>query len=90
MESNSNCLICKTKYVSSTSGIDYDSHEEWTEYKPCPNCGYHQEIPRSIYKILETKTHLSFGPKRGMDMNTQELTDLIVQEIIKFWPKNRS
>ena len=87
MKTESNCQACNTKYLSSELGIVPDSHFDYTEYFPCPKCGYNPEIPTVIYKTLEERMRVEFRPDGKARMNTRELADLIVTEIIKLWPR---
>lgn len=85
MNERGRCEVCKIKYekevsvgspVFGTAGIDYNS---------CPRCGFNPQIKKNIRNIIYENYILKIG--RYHSINGDELTDLIMEDMIKLWPK---
>jgi hypothetical protein len=81
------CNVCGTEYETYKVKLEPDSHFRYTEYYPCPTCKYTGKIEVDIKEALENKTVLKFNPGKPITMNTEELTDIILESIEKNWPK---
>jgi rubredoxin len=86
---NDKCGVCGTVYETSKWGCTPDSHETYTEYFECPECGYTEELRELIGEIFKEKMKISFSAKGHLKVNREKLGDLVLEVIKEKWPKKQ-
>jgi hypothetical protein len=86
------CVSCKNSYEIRT--LDFDDRRSFWQTNPCTTCSYDPSLNERIKDVLQIHTNLSFryspgmgASKRNAEFNLVELTDLVLVEIRRAWPK---
>jgi len=79
------CDACGIKYNKEKYEVD----ERFVGYvwQQCPNCNYHPNNERRIRLLISQNMTANIDHLGGIQFNHRELSDIIIQEIQKIWPK---
>lgn len=86
------CNCCGTKYIKERWERDENPFASGHVLQKCPECGYDPLIDKNIKEILGKNIRIELRPshyEQGLRItsNSDELSDLVLKEIIEKWPK---
>jgi hypothetical protein len=82
------CEACQVIYAKEVENMSGSNPNDWGYfYKACPNCYYHPEINEDMERMLGLGISAEFGTDGKIVFDIDGLSDLIIGELVKYWPK---
>jgi hypothetical protein len=82
------CDSCHVIYAKEVEDLGGSNPNDWGYfYKKCPNCFYSPQIKEDISELIRIGISADINDNGKVRFNVQELSDLVINELVKFWSK---